>query len=107
MVLLSAIGPDALANVDHVRDGLEHGPIAYIAAVLLLANVVQFSLLMRSMSKRVDEARLTEQGLFANHDMCKTLEKAMVFVMAQQPRKKAQASLGPEPTSGVFPAVKP
>lgn len=100
--------PDALANTDHVAAGLDKSPLAYFTALLVGAVVVLFAMLLRVQSLRAAElkegAERAEKlgGIIEKHNQAMAvLERAVAFVMAQQPRKRAvPAELGAEPATG-------
>lgn len=112
-LLLASVG-DALTNVDRVSMGLEQGPIRYVAALSLVVNLGLFGMLMRVQSLRVGElkenALRSEKlgGIIEKHNQAMgVLERAVAFVMAQQPRRRRElAELGPEPQT-LSPVVKP
>lgn len=93
---LATAVPDALANADKIAGGLESGPIRYIAALSLLVNLGLFLMLMRVQSLRVSElkenAKAAEKlgGVLEQHNQAvRALDKAMEFVLAQLPRRRA------------------
>lgn len=108
MLLWASTVGDSLTNVDKVASGLEKGPITYVAALSLLVNLGLFLMLMRVQALRVGElkdgAERAEKlgGIIEKHNQAMgVLERAVSFVMAQQPRRRGQAAptadLGPEP----------
>lgn len=114
LLLAQAGVPDVVGSADKINAGLEHGPIRYIAAFSLSVNLGLFAWLMRVQALRVKElkegnARAEKLGsLLEKHNQSlEVLDKAMSFVMAQQPRRRAGVTGAPTAPPGTFPTVKP
>lgn len=115
LLLAAADVAEAVKSADTIASGLEKGPIAYVAALSLLANAGLFVMLMRVQSLRVEELKAGAEraeklgGIIEKHNQAMgVLERAVAFVMAQQPASKRKAAaVDPLTDTGSHPVVKP